>query len=722
MSAAYLSSVLLVTCLAFAGPPQAEKKPLNQEQVMRLLREEVPSQRLADLVQRHGIDFELTEKYLQLLRDLGAEDVLLTTLRAEGEKFRRARAAPAIPKPPSPALELYLTRARERLKQQDHSGALKEIDAVLNLDPTHASAHELRGDVLVQLGRIDEGKAEYLKYLELVLRGGEQSRVEEKLQALEAKIEAQRKAEEQRAKEAAHEAVAAYLKGEALEKEGQLVQAAAEYGKYLKLAPDAPDRSAVEGKLKRIAVAVAKKEEETRQRAIERARARYESWPPVERALYLFLSNNFTGAVQELRPYLEQNPSDTTARLTLGSALFRLDRHAESRKVREEAYQQDPNNWRARNSRPGAFFDTYEAWDREVGQLARADNMNPTAHIRLGQRLSSRDKEASRREYEAGADLLRRRIEMNSEDLVSRAQLELILVDRDLLADKSGALQQLRELIRLDPANPNWHTQLGLFLLFDKGDESRRELQEAARLYRELIKAEPANMDFYRELASILMYGIDRAGQLEVLREGLRVHPHDAGLLNDLGYALLRGKPPDLPGAIQAFRQAIAQEPDFENYHWGLGNALAKAGDERAAIQALQRAVELEPRSRRSRAELVRMLRVVGDLDGAILQWQQHLKLDPTLPLSLREGYVLLLTEAGRLDAAKKEFREALQVGPIETYHGDTFWRVGKALGKAGDIEGGIAVCEEGLRLFPEDSLIPYCLAELKAASRKGSQ
>lgn len=61
---------------------EAAKKPLNQVQVFALLAGQVPSHRVAMLVQQRGIDFEPTDDYLQGVRLAGGEDELINALRS----------------------------------------------------------------------------------------------------------------------------------------------------------------------------------------------------------------------------------------------------------------------------------------------------------------------------------------------------------------------------------------------------------------------------------------------------------------------------------------------------------------------------------------------------------------------------------------------------------------------------------------------------------------
>ena len=59
----------------------ARPKPLTQDQVMELVAQGVSSERAAALVRQRGIDFKAGEEYLKTLRLAGGDDTLITALR-----------------------------------------------------------------------------------------------------------------------------------------------------------------------------------------------------------------------------------------------------------------------------------------------------------------------------------------------------------------------------------------------------------------------------------------------------------------------------------------------------------------------------------------------------------------------------------------------------------------------------------------------------------------
>src|SRR5713101_3794782 len=83
--------ILFTVSIVLAQAPPPSEKPLNKNNILELLRNDVPSERLADLVERYGIDFELTDDYVKTLREAGAKDVLLKALRSAKRVDRRGK-------------------------------------------------------------------------------------------------------------------------------------------------------------------------------------------------------------------------------------------------------------------------------------------------------------------------------------------------------------------------------------------------------------------------------------------------------------------------------------------------------------------------------------------------------------------------------------------------------------------------------------------------------
>jgi formylglycine-generating enzyme required for sulfatase activity len=78
--------MMLFAVAGRGGGPQEATKPLNKNQVMALVTAGMDSKDLAKKVQQLGIDFDLTDDYVQALRKAGAQDVLIQALRAARAK------------------------------------------------------------------------------------------------------------------------------------------------------------------------------------------------------------------------------------------------------------------------------------------------------------------------------------------------------------------------------------------------------------------------------------------------------------------------------------------------------------------------------------------------------------------------------------------------------------------------------------------------------------
>ncbi len=73
--------LLLLTASGLPARPQEAAKPLNKNQVMELVKAGMDSAELADKVRQLGIDFDLTDDYLQALHKAGAQETVIQALR-----------------------------------------------------------------------------------------------------------------------------------------------------------------------------------------------------------------------------------------------------------------------------------------------------------------------------------------------------------------------------------------------------------------------------------------------------------------------------------------------------------------------------------------------------------------------------------------------------------------------------------------------------------------
>jgi tetratricopeptide (TPR) repeat protein len=153
---------LILAFAAFAAfAPQsfaAAPKPLRQEQVEGLVRGGVASQRVAKLVEQHGIDFEVTPGFLQVLREDGAQKVLLDELQKEGVKKASSTALSA---ETSYRAQEHRIKGKDFLDHQLWNQAEAELRKSVKLNPADATAHFYLGLALGEEGKLNGAITQY---------------------------------------------------------------------------------------------------------------------------------------------------------------------------------------------------------------------------------------------------------------------------------------------------------------------------------------------------------------------------------------------------------------------------------------------------------------------------------------------------------------------------------------------------------------------------------
>lgn len=264
--------------------------------------------------------------------------------------------------------------------------------------------------------------------------------------------------------------------------------------------------------------------------------------------------------------------------------------------------------------------------------------------------------------------------------------------------------------LALEPGSPRWHHYLG-YVLERKGD-----LAGAARHFDEVAKP-----GAYPWAARLRRAGIDLAlGRAEAAEEAFRRLSEEA--------TTARGRSPDLSPAIEAAAR------------FGLGRALAAAGDPEAAIPELRRALELQPEASQVHYALGQAYRRAGRVEEA----RRHLALRGEEPVRFPDPYVDSLAsaarggafhkfrgdqavQAGRLQEAAEAYRRAVAAEPESFYYrkslGLTLYGLGRADEAVRELEAALAL-EPALpaaQVPVERSRLHYALGGI-AANRGASE
>jgi len=155
LKAAGASDAFLKALRAAKRPePASAKKPLNQVQVFFLLAGQVPSHRVAMLVNERGIDFEPQRDYLDEVRLGGGDDELVTALQS-AKVTKPATVDPAL-QARQTEVRQHVARGAELARKGQYAQAEQEYRAALLFDPHNADLYVGLAYVLGQQEKWDD--------------------------------------------------------------------------------------------------------------------------------------------------------------------------------------------------------------------------------------------------------------------------------------------------------------------------------------------------------------------------------------------------------------------------------------------------------------------------------------------------------------------------------------------------------------------------------------
>jgi tetratricopeptide (TPR) repeat protein len=244
------------------------------------------------------------------------------------------------------------------------------------------------------------------------------------------------------------------------------------------------------------------------------------------------------------------------------------------------------------------------------------------------------------------------------------------------------AEQEIRESLRLEPANPLYHSALaGLLQKCDRLEESRSELEKAMDLkpsdaVREQLTGRLERVDL--ELgARLAKSGRYHAG-LVVATDAARLSPNSAAALQMLGF--FQTKRSLNLDAVNSYRRALEIDPASTEASVGLGVAQSAAGMPAEALQTLEAGARRFPRD--------------------AMHWQAI-------------GLVLLqLAELGNCDPTRAQaaFDTALKINPDLA---ESHYRLGSIALENGDLTSARDHLEKALGSTPAGSRVHFALARL---------
>jgi tetratricopeptide (TPR) repeat protein len=204
-------------------------------------------------------------------------------------------------------------------------------------------------------------------------------------------------------------------------------------------------------------------------------------------------------------------------------------------------------------------------------------------------------------------------------------------------------------------------------------------LAECDLLYQRALASRPDDWVLHSNRAYILqkLGGLDAATQ--AWQEVGRLLPHIGQGPCQVG--IIRAAQGQYDQAIEAFKEALAREPDMVLALDGLASALAAKGQHHQAIRLYRKALKIKPAFSQSRMGLALCLEAIGQAEQA----QKELRLACDHPINTPTGLLAAGKAAldhGWIDQAIKHLTKAAQVAPtdavIRLYLGLSLWRSGR--------------------------------------------
>jgi tetratricopeptide (TPR) repeat protein len=153
--------------------------------------------------------------------------------------------------------------------------------------------------------------------------------------------------------------------------------------------------------------------------------------------------------------------------------------------------------------------------------------------------------------------------------------------------------------------------------------------------------------------------------------------------------------------AREAYRRALAVDPEDETALVNLGNLESRAGDHAAALAHYHEAELRDSSQALAYRGQVRELVVLGRENDAGAVWRRWLQVAPT-DLEVREGAARHFVHVGRTDAALEIAREGVRLSPRS---GEAWWLLGEMNAEALDARGALTAYREAVKQLhaPED-------------------
>jgi serine/threonine protein kinase/Flp pilus assembly protein TadD len=356
-------------------------------------------------------------------------------------------------------------------------------------------------------------------------------------------------------------------------------------------------------------------------------------------------------AVEVLRRVQKSHLGDFWINQNLGQYLREVNQPKEAVRYFQAALALRPDSPGVHVNLSGALYfqGRFAEAEAECREALRLKPDYLTAYHNLGMTLRSQHKIAE-------AEAIFRKIVARQRDFAfAHNSLGELLCD--FKADYKGAEAAIRQAIRLEPGNAEFHKNLGVVLnRLRRPVEAERATREALRLQRDFahayitlgdalaaqgrwIESEAASRDAVRLAPGIASahrnLGAALASQGKTVpaeaafREALRLDPHQGDALKNLGELLTwQGQ---VDEGIKLLKESIRVQPAFADTHYNLGAAYFGQRKFPEALAAFRETVRLKPNFAEGHNDVASVLAEQGQFAAAETSYKEALRLKPKL-------------------------------------------------------------------------------------------
>lgn len=183
--------------------------------------------------------------------------------------------------------------------------------------------------------------------------------------------------------------------------------------------------------------------------------------------------------------------------------------------------------------------------------------------------------------------------------------------------------------------------------------------RDTATLWASMLRHDPSSSFANNSYGYVLLQKGDVETAEAHFRKALAINPGNREAQFNLSEALKR-KGVD---GVEAYRAALAFNPEVASLRNQLGNELLKEKRNEEAVETFLEALRLEPRDPRFHANLAIALQRLDRLEQARQHYEAAVALDPTLWIA-RDGLASVLARQGKTEEARRTLEKLLQENP----------------------------------------------------------